>query len=498
MGFNQARWEEPLLNAISKGVGKWGGLPKLSEEEVKCMEKVEASIPEALRRKTPLKLPSLPEVEVVRHFTRLSEMCYGVDSGIYPLGSCTMKYTPKLTSRIAGHWKVKYVHPRVECDKAQGLLRIMYELSEFLAEIVGMDKFSLQPAAGAQGELAGTLIMRAYHREKGELERRNEIIVPDSAHGTNPASASMAGFKVVVVPSGEDGTIDVEALKSAAGKNTAGLMITNPNTLGLFEKNIVEVAAIIHEAGGLLYYDGANLNAIMGVARPGDMGFDIAHVNLHKTFSTPHGGGGPGSGPVGVKAFLKKFLPVPTVEFDGKQFYLDYDRPSSIGSLTNFYGNVAVLIRAYAYILLMGRQGLRRAAEVAVLNSNYVANELSKLKGFTLSYPGQPRKHEFVLSALPMLKDQGIRALDVSKRLLDLGVHAPTHYFPLIVPEALMVEPTETESKQELDKLIKAFKLISEEAYSQPDVLRKAPMNTTVGRVDEVKASHPKTMKLTW
>ncbi|MEM2902561.1 MAG: aminomethyl-transferring glycine dehydrogenase subunit GcvPB [Candidatus Bathyarchaeia archaeon] len=498
MGFHQARWTEPLLNAISKGAGRWGGLPKLSTEEVKRWEKIEASIPKTLRRTNQRTLPSLTEVESVRHFTRLSEMCYGVDSGIYPLGSCTMKYTPKLTSRIAGHWKVKYVHPRMDCGKTQGLLRIMFELSEFLAEIVGMDKFSLQPAAGAQGELAGTLIIRAYHREKGELDDRKEIIVPDSAHGTNPASASMAGFKVVVVPSGEDGTIDVEALKSAVGKNTAGLMITNPNTLGLFEKNIVEVAEIIHEAGGLLYYDGANLNAILGIARPGDMGFDIAHVNLHKTFSTPHGGGGPGSGPVGVKAFLDKFLPVPTVEFDGKQYYLDYDRPYSVGSLTNFYGNVSVLIRAYAYILIMGAQGLRRAAEVAVLNSNYVANALSKLKGFTLAYPGQPRKHEFVLSAQPMLKEQGVRALDVSKRLLDYGIHAPTHYFPSIVPEALMVEPTETETKRELDGLIEAFKLISEEAYSHPDVLRKAPVNTAVGRVDEVRASHPKTMKLTW
>ena len=473
-------------------------MSRLSTLEPDQKAKVENFVPEALRRKSPLNLPSLTEVEAARHYMRLSEMCYGADLGAYPLGSCTMKYTPKLTSRVASLSKVKNVHPRVECKNAQGLLRIMYELSELLAEIAGMDKFSLQPAAGAQGELAGALIMRAYHRERGELNRRKEIIIPDSAHGTNPASASMAGFKIVVVPSDRDGTVDLEALESAVGENTAGLMITNPNTLGLFEKNIAEISSIVHEVGGLLYYDGANLNAILGIARPGDMGFDIAHINLHKTFSTPHGGGGPGSGPVGVKSFLERFLPIPTIEYNGERYYLDYHKPLTIGSLTNFYGNVTVLIRAYTYILLMGAMGLRKVAEIAVLNSNYLAENISRLKGFSMPFSGAPRKHEFVVSASPMLKDKEVRALDVSKRLLDHGVHSPTNYFPSIVPEALMIEPTESESKLELDKLIEAFKTISQEAYSNPRTLKDAPVNTSVGRVDDVKASHPKTMKLTW
>lgn len=498
MSFRQARWDEPLANRISKEAREGCIISQLSQLELDNTNEVKLSIPKALKREHAPNLPSLTEVEVARHYIRLSEMCYGVDLGPYPLGSCTMKYTPKLTSRLTALPKIRNVHPRLESRNIQGLLKIMYELSEFLAEIGGMDKFSVQPAAGAQGELAGALIIRAHHLEKGELNRRKEILIPDSAHGTNPASASMAGFKVVVVPSDHDGTVDIEALKSAVNKKTAGLMITNPNTLGLFEKNIIEISSVVHEAGGLLYYDGANLNAILGITRPGDMGFDIAHINIHKTFSTPHGGGGPGSGPVGVKSFLEKYLPVPRIEFNGERYYLDYNQPYTIGSLVNFYGNITVLVRAYTYILLMGAMGLRKIAETSVLNSNYLAKNISRLRGLSMPFSGAPRKHEFVVSANTMLKDKGVRAIDVSKRLLDYGVHAPTNYFPSIVPEALMIEPTESESKVELNRLIEVFRAISEEAYGIPEKLKDAPVNTSVGRVDEVRASHPKTMKLTW
>jgi glycine dehydrogenase subunit 2 len=357
----------------------------------------------------------------------------------------------------------------------------------------------LQPAAGAHGELLGTLLMHACHKSNGECEKRTEVIVPDSAHGTNPASAAMAGFNVVVLPSGPDGCIDVEALKSAVSEKTAGLMLTNPNTLGLFEKDIGEIAELVHEAGGLLYYDGANLNPLLGRARPGDMGFDIVHMNIHKTFGTPHGGGGPGAGPVGVSESLSEFLPVPRVVFNGKQYRLDYDRPKSIDKIKGFYGNVAVLLRAYAYILSLGLEGLKEAGEISVLNANYMMKKLRQIKGLALPYDGQkPRKHECVLSAKPLKTDTRVTAANVAKRLLDHGLHAPTIYFPLIVEEALMVEPTETAEKEELDRFINAMQKISHEAYTKPEEVLEAPHNTTVTRLDEVKASHPKTMTLSW
>jgi len=362
-----------------------------------------------------------------------------------------------------------------------------------------MDKLSLQSSAGAHGELVGTLIMRAYHKSKGQLETRTEMIVPDAAHGTNPASATMAGFKVVIVPSDNEGCVDIEALKAAVGEQTAGLMLTNPNTIGVFEKNILEISEIVHSAGGLLYYDGANLNAILGKTRPGDVGFDIVHVNIHKTFATPHGGGGPGAGPIGVVEKLEDLLPVPTLEFDGEKYRLNYDKPLSIGKVRAFYGNVNVLLKAYAYILSMGAEGLEEVAELSVLNANYVARKILKAKGYDLPYsPERPRKHEFVVSASKLNKETGVRALNISKRLLDYGVHAPTMYFPLIVDEALMVEPTETESKEDLDSFIKAMTRISEEAYENLKAVLEAPQNTTVARVDDVKASHPKSMCIAW
>ena len=460
---------------------------------------MESIIPHKLLRKSPPKLPEVSEVDVVRHYTRLSQQNYGVDLGTYPLGSCTMKYNPKICEAVAKSNLAQDLHPYQDERLVQGALEILYNLSLYLSEITGMCKFSLQPSAGAHGEFAGALIMRAYHKLRGQIEKRNEMIVPDSAHGTNPASAHMAGFKVIVTPSNSDGCIDIEGLKEIVGDRTAGLMLTNPNTLGVFEKNILEVSKIIHDAGGLLYYDGANLNAILGKARPGDMGFDIVHVNVHKTFSTPHGGGGPGAGPIGVTKDLERFLPVPIVEFDGGKYCLDWEKPDTIGKIKGFYGNFSVLLKAYAYILSLGAEGLEEAAELSVLNANYVVRKILRTRGYSLPFsPEKPRKHEFAASAKQIKEETGVSALDISKRILDYGVHAPTMYFPPIVSEAIMVEPTETESKEELDALITALAKAAEEAYSKPGAAKEAPHNTTVKRIDEVKASHPKTMRLTW
>ncbi|MCK4482393.1 aminomethyl-transferring glycine dehydrogenase subunit GcvPB, partial [Candidatus Bathyarchaeota archaeon] len=400
---------------------------------------------------------------------------------------------------IANLPAMNMVHPYQDESTVQGILEILCRLKRWLAEITGTYEVCMQPAAGAHGEFLGTLLMRAYHRLNGENEKRREVIVPDSAHGTNPASAAMAGFNVVIVPSDEEGCVDIEALKAAVSEGTAGLMLTNPNTLGIFEKNIEEIARIVHEAGGLLYYDGANLNAILGKVRPGDMGFDIVHMNIHKTFSTPHGGGGPGAGPVGVSEKLAKFLPVPRIVFDGERYHLDYNQPHSIGKIRSFYGNVAVLLKAYAYILSLGFEGLKEVAEVSVLNTNYLAKKLRKIKGLTLPYDSEkPRKHECVLSAKTLKGDTGVSALNIAKRLLDYGLHAPTIYFPLIVDEALMIEPTETFEKEELDRFVEAMRKICEEAYTKPEIVLKAPHNTAISRLDEVKASHPKTMILSW
>lgn len=499
MKFHQAKWNEPLIFDRTQSGTIGYSLPHLSRAIKNTLPNPTSSIPESLRRKKPPALPELSEPEVVQHFVRLSQMNYCVDLGLYPLGSCTMKYNPALNEAIIKNPSFSQSHPSQDCSTLQGILRILFELQQWLSEITGMDQHSLQPSAGAQGELAGVLIIRAYHEDHGELQTRRQILIPDSAHGTNPASAAMAGFDVVVVPSNEQGQVDIQALKSAVSKQTAGLMLTNPNTLGLFEQKIETIASIIHKAGGLLYYDGANLNANLGRVRPGDMGFDIIHTNLHKTFATPHGGGGPGAGPVGVKQHLAQYLPVPIISFNGKQYYSDIDRPKSIGRLHGFYGNIAVLLKAYAYIMRMGWQGLHAVSEYAVLNANYLMKRIEGTKGYSIPFaPGVWRKHEVVISAKPLERDTGVNARDVAKALLDRGLHAPTFYFPAIVEEALMIEPTETFSKAELDRFADAMQEIAQLAYSDPTRITEAPKNTTIERLDEVKAAHPRTMTLSW
>jgi glycine dehydrogenase subunit 2 len=497
--FKQAQWNEPLIFELGRN-GRRGYIVPAMEDAIKQeVGTIESLVPKEMRRRSLPKLPELSEVEVVRHFTRLSQMNYGVDLGFYPLGSCTMKYNPKINDLLAESPSLTQLHPYQDEKTAQGILEILYTLSLWLAEITGTHEISLLPAAGAHGEFLGALIMQAYHELDCNQLDRTELIIPDSAHGTNPASAKMAGFDVVVVPSDESGCIDIEALNAVVSNRTAGLMLTNPNTLGIFEANIEEIANTVHEAGGLLYYDGANLNAILGKVRPGDMGFDIVHINIHKTFGTPHGGGGPGAGPVGVSKELSKFLPIPRITFEGNRYHLDYDRPASVGKVRSFYGNIAVLLRAYAYILSLGAEGLKEAAEVSVLNANYLAKKVEKINGYELPYGAdKPRKHECVFSTKLLLKERGIRAIDVSKRLLDYGVHAPTTYFPLIVEEALMVEPTESFEKEELDHFVDIMENIADEAKSNPEHLLTAPHNTAVTRLDEAKASHPRTMALSW
>ncbi len=442
-------------------------------------------IPKNLQRESPPRLPSVPENEVVRHFVRLSRLNYGVDTGMYPLGSCTMKYNPKINEKIASESNFSEVHPYQSEDSMQGILQIMYELGEDLKEISGMDGITLHPAAGAHGELTGILITRAYHTKQGNP--RKKILVPDSSHGTNPATAAMCGYRVVTIPSNENGTIDVEKLKKNMDEEVAALMVTNPNTLGVFENEIKEIASIVHEMGGLLYYDGANMNAIMGIVRPGDMGFDMVHFNLHKTFSTPHGTGGPGAGPVAVKEKLKEFLPYPTIAFKDNRYFFDYShRDSSIGKMRTFYGNFLVLLKAYLYIRANGGEGLKRVSELAVLNANYLKKKIEGL--FDLPYKNASM-HEFVVSATNTKKKYGIRALDISKRILDYGFHAPTVYFPLIVKEALMIEPTETETIENLDRFAEVLSKIVEEAELNPQLLHEAPINTPIGRPDEVTAN---------
>jgi len=498
--FRQASWNEPVIFNLGSRGRRGFSLPS-PEEVSRRAEEVLDQLPKAIKRTKPPNLPELSEAEVVRHFTRLSQMNYGVDLGFYPLGSCTMKYNPKIDDLLAGGAGITEIHPDQDESTVQGVLEILHTLSLWLAEITGTAEVCLQPSAGAHGELLGALIMRACHKHNGNSEKRTELIVPDSAHGTNPASGTMAGFKIVVVPSNQNGCVDLKALKTAVSERTAGLMLTNPNTLGIFEEEIAEIAETVHEAGGLLYYDGANLNAILGKIRPGDMGFDIVHVNIHKTFGTPHGGGGPGAGPIGVCKELAKFLPVPQIAFDKKRkhYFWDYNKPESIGKIRSFYGNIAVLLRAYGYILSMGGEGLEEAAEISVLNANYLVKKLKEIRGFELPYAERrPRKHECVFSGKPMFKETGVRAADVAKRILDYGMHSPTTYFPLIVEEALMIEPTESVEKEELDRFVEVLKKISSEAYTNPDLLKNAPYNTAVARLDEVKASHPKTMALSW
>jgi len=499
--FKQASWDEQVIFKLGGKDRRGCTLPSTETEIVKQVGNVLEKLPNSMKRTSLPNLPELSEVEVVRHFTRLSQMNYGVDSGFYPLGSCTMKYNPRIDELLAGSAGLNELHPYQDESTVQGTLEILYTLSRWLAEITGTYEVCLQPSAGAHGELLGALLMRACHKFNSDVENRTELIVPDSAHGTNPASGTIAGFNVVIVPSNRNGCVDLKALKSAVSERTAGLMLTNPNTLGIFEEDIAEIAEIVHKAGGLLYYDGANLNAITGKVRPGDMGFDIVHINIHKTFGTPHGGGGPGAGPIGVSKELARFLPVPQIACDQKRrrYYLDYNMPESIGKIRGFYGNVAVLLRAYAYILSLGAEGLEEAAEISVLNANYLVKRLKEIRGLELPYAeGRPRKHECVFSAKPMYKETGVRALDVAKRILDYGMHSPTTYFPLIVDEALMIEPTESVEKEELDRFVDALKTISDEAYSNPDLVKQAPYNVAVTRLDEVKASHPKTMALSW
>ncbi len=436
-----------------------------------------------LRSRAP-RLPELSESELCRHYTELAGQTYGVNDGFYPLGSCTMKYNPKIDEEAAGLPGFADIHPLQPEDTVQGCLEAMFTLQNLLCELTGMDGFSLQPAAGAQGEYTGLLLIRSYHRSRGDTGR-TKILIPDSAHGTNPASAVMAGFTVVSLPSSPEGGVDLEALRAAAGPDTAGLMLTNPNTLGLFDPNILEITRIVHDAGGLCYYDGANLNAVMGRVRPGDMGFDCIHVNLHKTFATPHGGGGPGSGPVGCRLFLTPFLPAPTVtERDGTYSFSAPEQ--SVGRVRTFYGNFLVAVRALTYLLTLGREGIPEASGCAVLNANYLMRQLEGL--VSLPY-GRECMHEFVLSLEPLKRETGVSALDAAKRMLDFGIHPPTMYFPLIVPEALMAEPTETESPETLDEAASVFRKILEEAETDGEVLRSAPHVCPVGRPDEVAAA---------
>jgi len=442
-------------------------------------------VPEELRRSQPPRLPEVPEFELVRHFTELSTRNFGVDTGFYPLGSCTMKYNPRINERLAALPGFARLHPLQEEDGAQGALELMWRLQEILAEVTGLDAVSLQPAAGSQGELTGLLLVRAYFAARGEAEQRRKVVIPDTAHGTNPASVTMAGYELTPVRTDARGNIDVDDLRGKVDEHTAALMLTNPSTLGLFDENIEEIEQIFHGAGALMYYDGANLNAVCGISRPGDMGFDIVHINLHKTFSQPHGGGGPGGGPVAVRGILEPFLPVPAiVRRDEGGFGLDFDRPQTIGKVRGFAGPFGVFVRSYAYIRMWGPR-LREMSEAAVLNANYV---LARLKGaYDLPFD-RLCTHEFVLSAKTLKREHGCTALDVAKRLMDYGFHPPTIYFPLIVPEALMVEPTETEAKETLDAFCDAMLAIAREAAEEPELLKEAPHHRPVRRLDEVRA----------
>jgi glycine dehydrogenase subunit 2 len=442
-------------------------------------------VPAELARSEPPRLPELAEPELVRHFTELSTRNFGIDTGFYPLGSCTMKHNPRVNERLVMLPGFKDLHPHQEEGGAQGALELMWRLQEILKEVAGLDACSLQPAAGSQGELTGLMLMRAYFEDRGEGEQRDTIVTADTAHGTNPASVTMAGYKLEKVGTDTRGNLDLGDLRAKVNERTAGLMLTNPSTLGLFDESIEEVAAIFHDAGSLLYYDGANLNAVCGISRPGDMGFDIVHINLHKTFSQPHGGGGPGGGPVVVRDRLEPFLPVPAVVTDGAAFRLDFDRPKSIGKVRGFGGPFGVFVRSYAYIRSYG-PGLREMSEVAVLNSNYL---LARLRdAYDLPYD-RLCMHEFVLSARTLKREHGITALDVAKRLMDYGFHPPTIYFPLVVPEALMIEPTETEPKERLDAFVDAMLAIAAEAAETPELLKEAPHSRPVRRLDEVKAA---------
>jgi len=465
--------------------------PLLIELGDKGKDKPIDVLPLSLQRKEKVNIPDLDETQIIRHFLRLSQMNYGIESGMYPLGSCTMKYNPKICEEISRWDSFAMTHPCQDESTIQGNLQILYELEQMFCEITGMHSFTLQPAAGAQGEFTGLLLTKTYHDSNKDFDR-NEIILPDTSHGTNPASATMAGYKITEIPSTKEGTVDLEILEKTLSDKTACFMLTNPNTLGIFESDILEISKMVHDAGALLYYDGANINAIMGKARPGDMGFDIVHLNLHKTFSTPHGGGGPGAGPIGVKKKLERFLPIPRIVKKNDKYHFNYEYHESIGKIKAFYGNFSVMLKAYIYILLMGNNGLKETSEIAVLNSNYMKKKIVDSKKYEMPYRDL-RKHEFVISCEGLRQKKGIRALDIAKRLLDYGLHPPTIYFPLIVKEALMIEPTESESKRSLDKYIETLIKIAGE---NKDVVKNAPNNTSVKRVDEAGAI--KNPILTW
>jgi len=470
-------WDEPLLFELRPDQSSSGARvtsPARSAQPLK--------IPAALLRETAPLIPDLSEPEVLRHFSRLSSWNYGVDQGFYPLGSCTMKHNPRLNEAMAAPPGFAYIHPDQPADQVQGALRLMRELARALAEISGMDAVSLQPAAGAHGELTGMLMVHAYHEARGD--KRRKVLIPDTAHGTNPASSALAGYEVVEVPTGPDGLLHPDTVAEFMDESVAGLMLTNPNTLGLFESHIAELAEAVHKKGGLVYGDGANLNALLGIARPGDMGIDVIQFNLHKTFSTPHGGGGPGSGPVGVKKILEPFLPAPIIaERDGRYYY-DWDRPQSIGKVGQYYGNFGIMVRAWAYIRRLGAAGLSEASRLAILNANYLRVKLRD--HFHLTHP-DACMHECVFSDKGLAGE--VTTLDVAKRLMDYGYHPPTIYFPLVVHGALMIEPTESESKETLDRFIAALVQIAEEARENPDLIKSAPQKTPVGRLDEVRAA---------
>lgn len=471
---------EPLLFEKSRPGRKGYTLPKTELEQFDPKN----HLPERFRRNRELKLPELPEIEVARHFVRLSHLNYSIEENVYPLGSCTMKYNPKVNEKIASLDGFTNLHPYSDEDSCQGALQLMYELGESLKKITGFSGVSLQPASGSQGELTGLLLFRAYHLDRNDT-KRTKILIPDSAHGTNPASSSIAGFQVVSIKSNPDGRVSLDELKHYADETCAGFMLTNPNTVGLFEKNVLEIEKIVHGCGGLMYFDGANLNALLGIVKPADMGFDCMHINLHKTFSTPHGGGGPGAGPVCVNEKLEPYLPVPVIVKNRDKYQFDYNLPKSIGKVHSFFGNFLVHVRAYAYILMNGTEGLKEISRSAIINANYLFKKL-KTK---YAYPfDEPCMHEFVITGENQ-KKYGVTTKDIAKRILDYGFYAPTIYFPLIVHEAMLVEPTETEPKERLDDFADAMLKIAEEAETSPELLRSAPHNTPVRRVDDARAA---------
>lgn len=479
---------QPLIFEMTKEGRVGYSLPELDVPDVE----LSSLLPAGTIREEAAELPEVFELDIMRHYTALSNRNHGIDTGFYPLGSCTMKYNPKINESVARYPGFANIHPLQDESTVQGALEVMYDLQEHLVEITGMDEVTLQPAAGAHGEWTALMMIRAFHESNGDFNR-TKVLVPDSAHGTNPASATVAGFETVTVKSGDNGLVDLEDLKKHVGPDTAALMLTNPNTLGLFEEEILEMAAIVHGAGGKLYYDGANLNAVMSKARPGDMGFDAVHLNLHKTFTGPHGGGGPGSGPVGVKKELVPFLPKPVLVKKEDTYTFDYDLPQSIGRVKPFYGNFGIYLRAYTYIRTMGPDGLKAVTEYAVLNANYMMRRLEPY--FDLPY-NRHCKHEFVLSGSRQ-KKLGVRTLDMAKRLLDFGYHPPTIYFPLNVEEGMMIEPTETESKETLDAFCDALIQIAKEVEENPEIVQNAPHTTVVGRMDETKAARQPVLRYT-